>query len=199
MLTNATTPNSAPHYASLATQNSSTWPRSGKQRRAFAHPDHPAFGILCQARPEATVEVSPADIVKRRTAAWNGMRAEIVQVTRRERIGSPLSRAVSSSGDLRSGRAQRGRNVRRRFAALDAPRCAAQAYIRAGWSRISRMARPQSSAAHDLSPYRSGDRPGPHRCCRRVSAFTEIVLRECRFARHSIQAGLRSKPAWRTT
>ncbi len=32
------------------------------------------------------VEISPANIVKRRTAAWRGMTAEIVQATRRERI-----------------------------------------------------------------------------------------------------------------
>jgi AraC family transcriptional regulator len=32
------------------------------------------------------VDVSPANIVMRRSAAWNGMRAEIVRATRRERI-----------------------------------------------------------------------------------------------------------------
>src|ERR1700674_5327940 len=34
------------------------------------------------------VEISPSDIVKRRTATWTGMAAEIVQATRRERIES---------------------------------------------------------------------------------------------------------------
>jgi AraC-like DNA-binding protein len=33
-----------------------------------------------------TVDISPPDIVKRRTAAWPGVKAEIVQVTSRERI-----------------------------------------------------------------------------------------------------------------
>jgi AraC family transcriptional regulator len=35
---------------------------------------------------DLAVRISPPDIVKRRTAAWRGMRAEIVQVTSRERI-----------------------------------------------------------------------------------------------------------------
>ena len=34
---------------------------------------------------DVTVEVAPSDIVKRRTVAWPGMAAEIVQATRRER------------------------------------------------------------------------------------------------------------------
>jgi AraC-like DNA-binding protein len=42
------------------------------------------------ARPggaiDVAVEISPADSVKRRTVAWDGMAAEIVQATRRERI-----------------------------------------------------------------------------------------------------------------
>jgi AraC family transcriptional regulator len=88
MLTNPTTTKSVPHYASLAMRNSHhlTPSNEGKGREAVAHPARRAFGILCQVRPEPTVEVSPADIVKRRTAAWKGMRAEIVQVTRRERM-----------------------------------------------------------------------------------------------------------------
>src|SRR5579859_4898293 len=36
----------------------------------------------------AIVEISPADIVKRRTATWPGMAAEIVQATRHDRIES---------------------------------------------------------------------------------------------------------------
>src|SRR4051794_3042417 len=35
---------------------------------------------------DLAVRISPPDIVKRRTADWAGMRAEIVQVTSRERI-----------------------------------------------------------------------------------------------------------------
>ena len=37
---------------------------------------------------DPTVEISPSDIVKRRTATWPGMAAEIVQATRRDRIES---------------------------------------------------------------------------------------------------------------
>src|SRR5437870_2572370 len=35
---------------------------------------------------DPTVEISPDDIVKRRAVTWDGMTAEIVQATRRERI-----------------------------------------------------------------------------------------------------------------
>ncbi len=35
---------------------------------------------------DPTVEISPADAVKRRTVTWDGMTAEIVQATRREKI-----------------------------------------------------------------------------------------------------------------
>src|ERR1700754_4417894 len=35
---------------------------------------------------DSTVEISPADAVNRRTVTWDGMTAEIVQATRREKI-----------------------------------------------------------------------------------------------------------------
>ena len=37
---------------------------------------------------ESAVEISPPDIVKRRAVTWDGMAAEIVQATRREKIES---------------------------------------------------------------------------------------------------------------
>jgi AraC family transcriptional regulator len=43
---------------------------------------------------DPVVEISPSDIVKRRTAAWPGMTAEIVQATRRDRIESRLCAPV---------------------------------------------------------------------------------------------------------
>jgi AraC family transcriptional regulator len=43
--------------------------------------DSPAAG-----RIDPAVEISPADSVKRRVVAWDGMAAEVVQVTQRERI-----------------------------------------------------------------------------------------------------------------
>ena len=87
MLTNAMTPKSTFHYAGHAASNS----HLGAIGKAFAvqtlsQPVRPATRPLLHVRPEATVQILPAEIVKRRTAAWNGMRAEIVQVTRRERL-----------------------------------------------------------------------------------------------------------------
>jgi AraC family transcriptional regulator len=88
MLTNATTPKSALHYADLAMPNSQHPPaiRKGVGPNVFTQKDHPALGVLWQARPEATVRISPAEIVKRQIAAWKGMRAEIVQMVRREKL-----------------------------------------------------------------------------------------------------------------
>lgn len=51
-------------------------------RTGYAAPllkDRRIFGTV-----EPTVEVSPADVVKRRAVSWNGMSAEIVQATRRQ-------------------------------------------------------------------------------------------------------------------
>ena len=45
--------------------------RHGRPAAAVAHP---------------TVEISPSDIVKRRTVAWDGLTAEIIQATRHDRI-----------------------------------------------------------------------------------------------------------------
>jgi len=43
---------------------------------------------------DSTVEISPSDIVKRRTAIWPGMTAEIVQATRLDRIESRFCATV---------------------------------------------------------------------------------------------------------
>jgi AraC family transcriptional regulator len=50
-------------------------------RAASAHHDRPAADAV-----NATVEISPPDIVRRRIVAWDGMTGEIVQATRREKI-----------------------------------------------------------------------------------------------------------------
>jgi len=50
-------------------------------RTAPARHDRPAADMV-----NATVEISPPEIVRRRTVAWDGMTAEIVQATRREKI-----------------------------------------------------------------------------------------------------------------
>src|SRR5438105_7998774 len=63
--------------------------QKGFGNRRYGPVDHPTAGW--SGRPaldvfHPTVEISPLDIVKRRTVAWNGITAEIVQATRRERI-----------------------------------------------------------------------------------------------------------------
>jgi AraC-like DNA-binding protein len=55
-------------------------PRARTDHRARPPYDHCALGAI-----DPAVEISPADIVKRRAATWDGMAAEIVQVTRREK------------------------------------------------------------------------------------------------------------------
>jgi len=50
-------------------------------RPAPARHDRPAADVV-----NATVEISPPEIVRRRIVAWDGMTAEIVQATRREKI-----------------------------------------------------------------------------------------------------------------
>lgn len=88
MLTNAMTPKSALQYASLAMPNAK-YPAgigTGAGRETLSRPDRLAPRVVWQARSEATVQISPPELVKRRTAVWNGMRAEIVQAVRRERL-----------------------------------------------------------------------------------------------------------------
>jgi hypothetical protein len=88
MLTNATTPTSTLHYAGLAMPNAQPPAviRKGVAPDAFTQMAHRALRFLRQSPPEATVQISPAEIIKRCTAAWKGMRAEVVQVVRREKL-----------------------------------------------------------------------------------------------------------------
>lgn len=87
MLTIPTIAKSARRYTGFAMPNLHPAPigdEAGFGGRT--QPGYSALRVLEQNPPEASVQISPADIVKRRAAAWKGMRAEIVQVTRREKV-----------------------------------------------------------------------------------------------------------------
>lgn len=85
MLTMSTAAKSAGNHASFATMYPATI-GMGNRSNGYAHHDIPVLRNLEQARPGESVQIAPAEIAKRRTAAWKGMRAEIVQVTRREKV-----------------------------------------------------------------------------------------------------------------
>src|SRR2546422_8974743 len=94
MLTNSLSTNVARHFdrhdsrppqtAALLSTNGRFRSDARHDERTYHDPhrwsDWPAADGI-----DATVEISPSDIVKRRTVAWQGMAAEIVQTTRRER------------------------------------------------------------------------------------------------------------------
>ena len=105
---------------------------------------------------QAALEVYPPDAVKRRAVKrGDGIAAEIVQATRRERLEFRFCARVHLLGGLRPGRAQRRRDVRRGPAALEPARHAAQAHLRAGRAPIPRMARAMRPIADDLLLLRS--------------------------------------------
>src|SRR5216684_2085680 len=63
--------------------------RSRPHERHFEHTGTQAYRPLNRPLVEKTnqdVEIHPADVVKRRVITWDGMAAEIVQATRRERM-----------------------------------------------------------------------------------------------------------------
>jgi AraC family transcriptional regulator len=63
--------------------------RARSHERHFERTGTQAFRLFGRPLAETTnqgVEVHPADVVKRRVVTWNGMAAEIVQATRRERM-----------------------------------------------------------------------------------------------------------------
>jgi AraC family transcriptional regulator len=60
----------------------------GRYNEPAGREAHGLDGRLTVDAVSATVEISPPDIVKRRTVAWDGMTVEIVRATTRERIES---------------------------------------------------------------------------------------------------------------
>ena len=85
MLTNSLSMNVVPGFKST----DRTSPQSvllSMNGRGRLHPDHERHDPV--AADHATADIHPSDIVKRRTATWDGMVAEIVQTTRCERIES---------------------------------------------------------------------------------------------------------------
>jgi AraC family transcriptional regulator len=63
--------------------------RSRSHERHFEHTGTQAYRLLNRPMVEKAnqdVEIHPADVVKRRVVTWDGMAAEIVQATRRERM-----------------------------------------------------------------------------------------------------------------
>jgi AraC family transcriptional regulator len=63
--------------------------RACSHERHLEHSDTQAYRLLDQPMVDETdhgVQVYPSDVVKRRTVTWDGMAAEIVQATRREKM-----------------------------------------------------------------------------------------------------------------
>jgi AraC family transcriptional regulator len=85
MLTTSTAAKSTSHHASFANLYPAT---IGMEKKPIgcANQHMPALRSPEPVRPGASVQIAPAEIAKRRAAAWTGMRAEIVQVTRREKV-----------------------------------------------------------------------------------------------------------------
>ena len=98
------------------------------------------------------VEISPAEAVARLTVTGYGMVAESVRIQQPRQNPTSFSGSNAYARDVREGRAARRRNFRRRFAAISAPEPREEADIRAGWPRISRLARAArvADAAHVL-------------------------------------------------
>jgi AraC family transcriptional regulator len=84
MLTNAMIQQNAIRYAGLAMPGVHH-PATIGEAGPLTQPGR-AARVVWQAPSHKTVEITPADIVKRRSAAWNGMSAEIVQVAQRGKI-----------------------------------------------------------------------------------------------------------------
>src|ERR1700730_2692454 len=63
--------------------------RADTLEKHYERPDMQAYRLLDRPMADETnhgVQVYPADVVKRRTVTWDGMAAEIVQATRREKM-----------------------------------------------------------------------------------------------------------------
>jgi AraC family transcriptional regulator len=94
MMASSPTPEIAPvleHNASRLAQLGllppPQWPRfPGWQSRVIKNRPDDGLSSRQPARLAPTVEISPADIVKRRTATWDGMTIEIVQTTGAQRM-----------------------------------------------------------------------------------------------------------------
>jgi len=84
MLTNAMIQKSAVLYPGLAMPDVRHPARIGGTA-ALARPDI-SEQVIWQSRSNSMVQVSPAEIVKRRSATWNGMSAEIVQAAQRGKL-----------------------------------------------------------------------------------------------------------------
>ena len=140
--------------------------------RSQVHPPHRVAGNTVQP----IVEISPPDSVERQTASWPGMTAEIVQVTRSDRIESRFCAPVHLLAVYEPGR--RGRNVRRGPVNLDAARLQAKARLRAGRSHVPRLAGTADSDPRALFLFRSSracDQCGPERD--RTAVSTAALLR----------------------
>jgi AraC family transcriptional regulator len=100
-------PPTAPHIAMLL--RSDRHPRVGEGQHE--HADHWLRPLVDHRAPnvaDRTVEIFPADAVKRRTVSWDGMTVEIVQATRPERTeyrfnGPRHLLAVYEQGERREG------------------------------------------------------------------------------------------------
>ena len=100
-------PPTAPHIAKLL--KSDRHPRVGEGQHE--HADHWLRPLVDHRAPSAadrTVEIFPADAVKRRAVSWDGMTVEIVQATRPERTeyrfnGPRHLLAVYEQGERREG------------------------------------------------------------------------------------------------
>ena len=100
-------PPTAPHIAVLL--RSDRHPRVGEGQHE--HADHWLRPLVDHRAPSAadrTVEIFPADAVKRRAVSWDGMTVEIVQATRPERTeyrfnGPRHLLAVYEQGERREG------------------------------------------------------------------------------------------------
>jgi AraC family transcriptional regulator len=100
-------PPTAPHIAVLL--RSDRHPRVGEGQHE--HADHWLRPLVDHRAPsvaDRTVEIFPADAVKRRTVSWDGMTVEIVQATRPERTeyrfnGPRHLLAVYEQGERREG------------------------------------------------------------------------------------------------
>jgi AraC family transcriptional regulator len=76
------------HRSPGALQARSFDPRAGREHGRWKDDQlDTRAGVRSPAAIELFVEVSPADSIKRRALTWDGMAAEIVHVTRHERVG----------------------------------------------------------------------------------------------------------------
>jgi AraC family transcriptional regulator len=89
MLTDSSHTNVAPLFDWNVPQSATLLPIEGRSRLRRGLDEHHVGRLYDQAAVERInpgVEISPSDIVKRRTVTWDGMAAEIVQATMREKI-----------------------------------------------------------------------------------------------------------------